>query len=178
VGRTQFTELKNMPYLKDGKETEATIDLLDEFLENFKDNIQINLDAKTIHFFDFEFADKIISIIRNHHLFHSVWISCFNPFLLQILKLKKKNIKTGYLFQTLAPIHTLYDKTVYSDAWHPHFNLVDNVFMKKTEKLKKQVFAWTVNDIDAINDIIKYPVDGIITDNVKLVKKELDKPTK
>jgi len=92
VGRTQFHELKNLPYIKNGQETESTINLLDEFLDKYKDNIQINLDAKTIHFFDFKFADKILSHIRNHHLFHTVWVSCFNPFLLQLLRLKNKNI--------------------------------------------------------------------------------------
>ena len=170
IGRTSFENLKNIPLLKNGKETENTIDLLDNFLDRFKDKVQINLDAKTIHFFDFKFADKILSHIRNHHLFHSVWVSCFNPFLLQILRLKSKKIKTGYLFQTMLPIHILYDKSVYTDAWHPHFRLLNNSFLKKSQKRKKQVFAWTVNDENAVKNISKFSLDGIITDNVPIVK--------
>lgn len=173
IGRTPYNEIKDIPYLKDGIETEYTLELLDEFLDRFKDSVKINLDAKTIHFFDFKFADRIISIIRNHHLFHSIWVSCFNPFLLQILKIKNKYIKTGYLFQTLFTIHTSYDKSVYSDAWHPHFKLVNNSLISKAKRHKKQIYVWTVNDENEINKLKEFSIDGIITDNVELVKKSL-----
>jgi len=169
VGRTDFNELKNYNYLKNGNPTEYTIDLLDEFLDNFKDTIKINLDAKTIHFFDFQFADQLISIINNHHLFHSIWISCFNPFLLQILKLKSKKIQTGYLFQRTEWLHTAYDKICYTDAWHPHFKLMSESFVKRAKSLEKKLFVWTVNDIESISKIKNSPIDGIITDDVKFV---------
>ena len=169
VGRTNYDELINFNYLKNGDPTEYTIDLLDEFLQKFKNKIRINLDAKTIHFFDFKFADQLISIINNHHLFHSIWISCFNPFLLQILKLKSKKIQTGYLFQRTAWLHIAYDKICYTDAWHPHFNLINNRFVDKAKSLEKKLYVWTVNDIETINKLKNISIDGIITDNVKLV---------
>ena len=169
VGRTNYDDLKNCNYLKNGEFTEYTIDLLDEFLQKFKNTIRINLDAKTIHFFDFQFADQLISIIKNHHLFHSIWISCFNPFLLQILKLKSKNIQTGYLFHKTAWLHTFYDKICYTDAWHPHHNIVTNKFVDRAKSLSKKIYVWTVNDIDTILKIKDKSIDGIITDDVKLV---------
>ena len=169
VGRTDYKELKNYNYLKDENPTEYTIDLLDEFLDKFKNNIRINLDAKTIHFFDFEFADQLISIIKNHHLFHSIWISCFNPFLLQILKMKSKNIQTGYLFHKTAWLHTLYDKICYTDAWHPHFEVVNDRFLKTAKSLGKKIFVWTVNDKNTVKRIKNTSIDGIITDDVKLM---------
>jgi glycerophosphoryl diester phosphodiesterase len=169
VGRTNYNELRSFDYLKNGSTTEYTIDLLDEFLQKFKNTIRINLDAKTIHFFDFKFADQLISIINNHHLFHSIWISCFNPFLLQILKLKNKKIQTGYLFQRSAWLHTAYDKICYTDAWHPHFNVVNSSFVDKAKSLGKKIFVWTVNDIETINKVNETSIDGIITDNIKLV---------
>ncbi len=175
IGRTSFKEIKNIPLLKDGIESKLTINLLDEFFDRFKDSVKINIDAKTIHFFDFKFADRIISTLRNHHLFHTVWVSCFNPFLLQILKLKNKFIKTGYLFHSPYTIHTAYDKIVYSDAWHPHFKMINKSFMKNAKKNNKQVFVWTVNDEDVIKNVINYSVDGIITDNVRRVKLALSR---
>jgi len=174
IGRTQFSDLTQMPYLKDGKETEYTIDTLDAFLDRIKDKVPINLDAKTIHFFDFKFADKILSTIRNHNLINTVWVSCFNPFLLQILKIKDKKIKTGYLFETFAPIHTLYDNTVYSDAWHPYIKLIDRAFINKTKRKHKQVYVWTVNDESTIKNILRFPIDGIITDNISLLKRLIE----
>lgn len=174
LGRTTYQQLKDMPYIINGQETKFTIDLLDAFLDEFKDSIKINLDAKTIHFFDFKFADAIISHIRNHNLFDSVWVSCFNPFLLQILRLKNRDIKTGYLFQRAVSIHTLYDKSVFTDAWHPYYTILSKPFEKKANKYKKQIYVWTANDESVIRGITDYEVDGIITDNVGLTKKVLD----
>jgi glycerophosphoryl diester phosphodiesterase len=174
VGRTSFKELKNYNYVRNEIQTEYTIDLLDDFFQRFKNTIKINLDAKTIHFFDFKFADQLISIINNHHLFHSIWISCFNPFLLQILKIKSKKIQTGYLFQRTAWLHTAYDGIVYSDAWHPHFNNINKKFVNKARRLGKKIYVWTVNNIETINKIKNSPVDGIITDNVKLVREAVE----
>lgn len=176
VGRTNYSELKHFNYIKNVRETEYTIDLLEEFFQKFKNTVKINLDAKTIHFFDFKFADQLISIINNHSLIESVWISCFNPFLLQILKIKNKNIETGYLFQRTSWLHTAYDRIVYSNAWHPHVNLINNKLKNKATRLRKKLFVWTVNDIETINKLQDYPIDGIITDNVKLVKATLDSP--
>jgi len=50
VGRTNYDELKRFNYIKNGETSEFTIDLLDEFLQKFKNKIRVNLDAKTIHF--------------------------------------------------------------------------------------------------------------------------------
>ena len=169
VGRTEYNILKNYNYIKNGKETNYTIDLLDEFLDKFKNSIRINLDAKTIHFFDFKFADQLNSIINNHHLFHSIWISCFNPFLLQILKLKNNKIQTGYLFQRTAWLHTFYDKFCYTDAWHPHINLINDNFVKRAKSHGKKLYVWTVNTQIDLKQIMKKSIDGIITDDVKLV---------
>ena len=120
VGRTTLQDLLKMPYkTSDTAKNPLYIDTLDHFLEHFKNRLPINLDAKTIHFFDFKFAEKIIAILKHHHLFDSVWISCFNPFLLQILKLKEPKVRTGYLFQRVPWLHTSYDLITWTDAWHP-----------------------------------------------------------
>lgn len=170
VGRTSLPELKTYRYLNSA----ASLDTLDEFLDHFKASVPINLDAKTIHFFDFKFADKIIAIINNHGLFETVWVSCFNPFLLQILKMKNANIKTGYLFQRLSWIHTSYDRITWSDAWHPHYSIVNNYLVKKAERLHKELYVWTVNNLSVYNKIKNFPIRGIITDNVLAMRECID----
>jgi len=171
VGRVGLTELKTYPFVINGRPQPQVIDTLDALLDRFKNRLPINLDAKTIHFFDFNFADKIISTIRNHNLFDRIWISCFNPFLLQILKLKYKKIRTGYLFQRLTWMHTAYDLVTSTDAWHPHYKVLDDYLMEKALKHNKQIYVWTVNDEDTLRQISRYPVQGIITDDIKLVRK-------
>lgn len=174
VGRTQLSDLRAMPYFHRGTESKYQILTLDEYLDHFKDQHPINIDAKTIHFFDFEFADKLISIIKNHNLTETVWISCFNPFLLQIIKLKSNEIKTGYLFQRSPFLHTTYDLGVFTDAWHPSFELLNKNFVRTARKRKKEIYVWTANDESSLKNSVELGVDGIITDDVVSAKKLLD----
>lgn len=173
IGRVPLDKLKTFPYQNKNEKSFQFIETLDEFLDRFKNTLPINLDAKTIHFFDFKFADKIISIIRNHDLFESIWISCFNPFLLQILKLKNKRIKTGYLFQRATWMHTMYDIITWADAWHPHFRVLNERLVNKAKKNKKEIYVWTVNEIQILERIFRYPIDGIISDNVSVISEFL-----
>ena len=174
IGKIHFKELQDLPYVSEKSGKTYHIELLDAFLEHYKDRVPINLDAKTIHFFDFKFADKLISTIRNHDLFDRIWISCFNPFLLQILKLLDKNIRTGYLFQRVPLIHNMYDLITFCDAWHPSHRILTDNLVRRAGKWGKRLYIWTTNDEEVIRRVINYPVDGIITDNVPLVKEILD----
>ncbi len=172
VGTTKLPLLREMAYT--GSDPPLFIDTLDEFLDRFKGTVPINLDAKTIHFFDFNFADKLIGILRNHDVFDSVWISCFNPFLLQILKLKSKKIRTGYLFQRTTWLHTTYDLITLADAWHPHYRVLTEWLVRRAKKNGKELYVWTVNDKEVIEQIISYPVDGLITDDVSATGKYVE----
>jgi glycerophosphoryl diester phosphodiesterase len=175
IGRTSMETLKKYHYTnRPHDESPKHLDTLDGFLEQFKNRIPINLDAKTIHFFDVKFAEKIIHTIKNHNLMDSVWVSCFNPFLLQILKLKDKKIRTGYLFQRMTWMHTMYDLITLADAWHPHYRVLTDGLVSKAKKYAKQLYVWTVNEKEVLENVIKYPVNGIISDEVGSMKKYLD----
>jgi glycerophosphoryl diester phosphodiesterase len=121
----------------------------------------------------YTFLTSNLATIANHDLFETVWISCFNPFLLQILKLKNNKIKTGYLFQRLSWLHTSYDHFTWSDAWHPHFSIVNQYLVDKAIKNKKELYVWTVNNLETYERIKVFPVSGIITDEVRSIKKYL-----
>ena len=176
IGRTTMDTLRTYPYLNlPDHESSKYLETLDEFLEQFKNRIPINLDAKTIHFFDVKFADKIIRTIKNHNLTESIWVSCFNPFLLQILKIKEKKIRTGYLFQRMTWMHTMYDLITLADAWHPHYRVLTKSLVNKAKKYAKQLYVWTINDIETLERVLKYPVDGIISDEVGVMKNYLGK---
>jgi glycerophosphoryl diester phosphodiesterase len=176
IGRIPLDVLKTYPYISSEKSNPPQhIDTLDNFLEQFKNRIPINFDAKTIHFFDFKFADMIIKTIKRHDLMDSIWVSCFNPFLLQILKIMEKKIRTGYLFQRLTWMHTTYDLITWTNAWHPHHKILNESMVKKAEKLGKEIYVWTVNDEKVLKKILNYPVSGIISDEVRSVKQTLQK---
>lgn len=171
--QTALSELRTFPFVPQGHPRLSFIDTLDDLFDRFKNTIPINLDAKTIHFFDFKFADKIIATVRNHNLWDTVWISCFNPFLLQILKLKSRRIRTGYLFQRTTWMHTMYDLITFTDAWHPHYGVLTEDLVNKSIKHGKELHVWTVNEVDIIQRVLQHPVHGIITDSPLLLRNQL-----
>ncbi len=64
IGRTSMDTLKTYPYVKiPDHESPKYLETLDEFFEQFKNRIPINLDAKTIHFFDVKFIGMRLKII-------------------------------------------------------------------------------------------------------------------
>jgi glycerophosphoryl diester phosphodiesterase len=170
-----LSELRTFPFAAEANQSSSCIDTLDELFDRFKNSIPINLDAKTTHFFDFKFADKIIATIRNHNVWDSVWISCFNPFLLQILKLKNRRVRTGYLFQRTTWMHTMYDLMTFTDAWHPHYRVLTDELMNKSIKHGKELYVWTVNEEESIRQVLRYPVHGIITDCLFQLRERLGK---
>ncbi|MCK4754127.1 MAG: glycerophosphodiester phosphodiesterase [Calditrichia bacterium] len=176
IGRTSMDTLKNYPYVKiPDHQSPKYLETLDEFFEQFKNRIPINLDAKTIHFFDVKFAEKIINTIKDHNLMESTWVSCFNPFLLQILKLREKKIRTGYLFQRMTWMHTMYDLITWCDAWHPHYRVLTKNLVKKAKKYAKKLYVWTVNDAEILEKVLNFSIDGIISDEVDSIKNHFSK---
>ena len=64
VGRVTLDTLKTYPFIFEGQEKDQYIDTLDSFLDKYKNTVPINLDAKTIHFFDFMRLGRIVSCNR------------------------------------------------------------------------------------------------------------------
>jgi glycerophosphoryl diester phosphodiesterase len=51
-----------------------------------------------------------------------------------------------------------------AEALHPDFQLLTNEYVAKIQEKGIQVFPWTVNEIEDIQRIKSFHVDGIITD--------------
>lgn len=55
----------------------------------------------------------------------------------------------------------------------PHFRLLSPELVEKAHAVGKQVITWTVNDAQQMRHIIEMGVDGIISDDTKLLVKTL-----
>jgi glycerophosphoryl diester phosphodiesterase len=54
------------------------------------------------------------------------------------------------------------------DAW-PEWPLVDQLFVTAVRRIGGSVIAWTVNDAAAARHLIAIGVDGLCTDDVRLI---------
>lgn len=164
VGNTSLAELRAQqfsarlyPYLD-------RVATLDEFFEEFRHTVPINLDAKSMTPANQAFARQLVRIIESHGVQDQVWISSFNPFLLRSLKRLRSGIRTGYLFQDPLNFYRLIDVFLESDDWHPHFKNVSEWFVDKARRLQKGLYVWTVNDRDVWERLKDVDIDGVITD--------------
>ena len=92
-----------------------------------------------------------------------------------VLRIKEidPNIKAGLLIGTprntiihrlneYFPLHRLH--VCKADFISPHFQFVTREFLLRMHLHRKEVYAWTVNDIAKMSKLIRKGVDGIITD--------------
>lgn len=150
-------------------DSEEKIPLLSEVLDLFANKIPINIEIKDINILNHEIAKKVIEQLKSIKSPDSIWISSFNPLVLDFIKTIEPSIKTGFLFNKTRYIPLLLSQFLQFDAWHPNFNLVDEEFVQVARVKGKEIFPWTVNDIEEINRLKSLEVDGIITDSIHLV---------
>ena len=62
-----------------------------------------------------------------------------------------------------------------SDAWHPHFKVVNARLMTRAHERNKEVYVWTVNEEAVLSRLLQFEVNGIIGDDVNLLKEGIDK---
>jgi glycerophosphoryl diester phosphodiesterase len=164
VALCTLQELKSLHFRKNHYTYPDQICTLEEFLEEFRGTVPLNLDAKSIIHNPRHFAQTLVRLIDRLKIHDQVWISSFNPYLLRKIKKITPRIRTGYLFQNPPRLHELIEIFLSSDAWHPHYKNVNDAFVRRALKMKKEIYIWTVNEESILKKIKHYDFNGIITD--------------
>jgi len=91
-------------------------------------------------------------------------ISSFDWNALRDVRLLDAKIPIGVLTQTDLKLAIAFSKFIKAETIHPYFHLLtkENTIEMQNENLK--VFAWTVNEIEDIQKIKTFDMDGIISD--------------
>ena len=165
IRKLSFDEISKYT-LKDSSEKIPT---LQETLDLCLNKIAINIEIKDINISNHEIAVKVISLLKEFNLPDNVWISSFNPLVLDFIKTLEPKIKTGFLFNKTRYIPLLLNQFLQFDAWHPNYELVDEEFIFVAKKKEKEVFPWTVNKLEDIQKLKSLHVTGIITDHIELI---------
>ena len=159
------------------------IPTLDEFLTLCEDDsVEVmNIEIKPSKENDMTVVHKTIEAVKAHGLFDKLLISSFSAKMLIESKKIDKNCKTAFLY---SPKEKIVVKILFTaakfarglgvSALHPHFSLVTPQYVKKAHALGIEVNPWTVNKEGDIRRMIKYGVDGIITDYPEVVHKIID----
>lgn len=168
------------------KEFEGTkLPTLDEFLDlSAQGDIEImNIEIKPPLDGDLSIVAKTITAVKEKGLFDKLLISSFSPDVLVECKKIDPNCKTGFLYAPNKPFfykqmlfgYVKFAKKIKADYLHPHYFSVTKSFVKNLHKNGIKVNVWTVDDPKIATKLIKYGVDGLITDLPAMANELVDK---
>jgi glycerophosphoryl diester phosphodiesterase len=143
---------------------EHTIPALEEVLDLVNQRCFVNIELKNQ-----DTAEKVVQSIE-HYISDKKWnndyflVSSFDWNALQQVRFLNENIRIGVLTETDLDLAISFARFLKAEALHPDFHLLTNESTAKIQEKGIQVFPWTVNEIDAIQRMKSFKVDGIITD--------------
>lgn len=145
------------------------VPLLKDVLELAQGKIKLNIELKPADN-GVELARRTVRLIEKYNMVNDCVITSFSNSVLQEVKSCNQDIKAGYILSA-----------AYGDFYgmeQVDFFSVNAAFLSKRtidaiHNSGKQVYAWTVNNKEAIKNLTNKGVDGIITDNPVLARETI-----
>lgn len=160
----QIKELDNGSFFSSKYKGEK-VPTLDEVLKKSKGKIKLNIELKPKGKDD-KLVENVNKIIEENHMDNDVIISSNNFNSLQEMKKINPKIKVGYI--VLAAFGDFENLNV--DFFSMEQSLINSKTVYALHAIGKEVHAFTINDKESAEKMLRLGVDNIITDNVKLIK--------
>ncbi len=159
VNKLSLQELKTFQI-----EKENTIPTLIEVFDLVNKRCFINIELKG------KGTSKPIINLIEHYIEEKNWeyshfiISSFDWTALQEVRKWNPKIPVGVLTHTDLDLAIAFAKFIKAETIHPYFHLLNTENTQKMQNEGFKVFAWTVNEIEDIQKIKSFHVNGIISD--------------
>lgn len=118
-------------------------------------------DPKVIERFNQKYGKRIL---KNHDQIHSLDYNAVEK-----LKTLNPKLTVGYIL----PFNFIGVPQSKADFYTMEYSTLNNSFLLTAELTGRKVYAWTVNDDDAMAKMNFMGVDGIITDNLELLQQTI-----
>jgi glycerophosphoryl diester phosphodiesterase len=135
------------------------IPTLEEALLEIDKKAKVIIDIKN-YGSDQEMAEKIVELVERNNMIDDTYIQSFDQKILKEIRSINPEIKIGAILYASIGNLSLLDVDFYTI----HQYMLSDAFVKNTHKLNREVWVWTVNLDENIREVLKYRVDGIITD--------------
>ena len=152
------------------------IPTLIELIKITKDRIGLIFDVKASGL-----NENLVELLRSEKIIDQSIVSSFS--FNQLIKIQgiDNSIKMGFLLpetmkskqMILKRIRKAVKNKFYSI--HPHFSLIDHQVIEFCHGSNLKVFGWTVNDVKDMRHLIQMGIDGIMTDDIQLLKEVLNR---
>lgn len=141
-----------------------SIPILEEVLDLVNQRCFVNIELKNK-----DTAEKVVQLLA-HYILEKKWnkehfiVSSFDWNALQQVRFLNENIRIGVLTETDLDLAISFARFMKAEALHPDFQLLTKEYTIKIQEKGILVFPWTVNEIEDIQKMKSFNVDGIITD--------------
>lgn len=147
--------------------------LLEEVFDLVPVDIMINVEIKETY--EGLIEQRLLHMLRNRNRLSQVVVSSFDHKSLLRLKRSEPDVKIGLLYSQNAVDHSqladLLGVPVY--ALHPYSKRIDQEDIVRATSRGLQVYPWTINNEEAMEQAIDSGVSGIITDYPAVLKRIL-----
>lgn len=140
------------------------IPTLKEVFDLVNQDCMINIELKS-----YEATDKVVALIEKYVTkkgwkYDRFLVSSFDWNALQQVAFLNDEIPIGVLTETDLDLALAFAKFIQAKSIHPHFHLLTKENTKRIQEKGIQVFPWTINEVEDIQTIKTFNVNGIITD--------------
>lgn len=119
------------------------------------------------------FADLVMKIIKEKGIEKKINIQSFDPTVLNVMHKRYSKTKIAYLVGEGGIAKNLSLLNFKPEIYSPHYKLLNKTEVDSLRLMKIKIIPWTVNEDQAIDNMIQLEVDGIITDYPEKVLQKL-----
>jgi glycerophosphoryl diester phosphodiesterase len=156
--------------------TGERIPTLDEVFEQVGRRLFINVELTNYATPNDDLVQKVIELVRKHHLEEGVLFSSFHP--VNLIKARRllPGVPVGILAMEGGPgalARSFVGRWVAPAFVHPYLTDVTDRWIQRQHEAGRKVNVWTVNDPNDLRALLRWGADGIITDDPRLARQIL-----
>lgn len=136
--------------------------LLDDVLQRYAQRAFLDIELKVRNL-----ESKIVTSLREYGMEENYVVSSFLPEVVMELKTRSAKIHVGIICDQQAEL--AYWREHNFEYLIPHYTLVTRSLVQEAHNAGSKLFVWTVNDGKAMLLLADWGVDGIISDDTKLL---------
>jgi len=136
--------------------------LLDDVLQRYAQRAFLDVELKVRGL-----ESKMLGLLREHKMAENYVVSSFIPEVVLELKTRTASIHLGIICD--KPNQLPYWRENNVEYLIPHYSLVTRALVQEAHHGGSKLLAWTVNDSQAMLRLADWGVDGIISDDTKLL---------
>ena len=171
VGKQTFKQIRKYSAGKkfSKKFKDEKVPTLREAIELIGDSAVINIEIKTSNT-DKHLVEGIVDLVHEYNIGHQVVIASTSSKALRKVKELDPSLKTVYIMQ--IAYGDFYSMS-FVDVYSVKYTFVSYDMVKKIHNMGKEIYVWTVDDRNVLEQMMQKNVDNIITNNPEYVKETM-----